>query len=289
MEQGGSTVIRRIARRSRWAGLLLGLGAGTAAAAIHTWVDAQGRRHFADRPPAGIDVRTLPPTSSTRPAPVAKVIDGDTVRLQTGETLRLIGIDTPELPFRGRPGEPGAEAARDRLAALLDDSTRMRLGETPEDRYQRRLVYLQTDTVADIAEVLLQEGHARVSLHEDNAQRADRYFAAEADARRHNRGLWSQPDWQPRPATDAAGWRNRFGTFQGRVTAVRVTEAGGRITLDDQLDLWITPAALDRFDRARLQSALGQRAAVRGMVRQRDGRPYLPLQHPGQWDTLPAP
>jgi endonuclease YncB( thermonuclease family) len=42
----------------------------------------------------------------------AAVIDGDTIRLDTGETVRLIGIDAPEL------SQPGGEMSRQYLYAV---------------------------------------------------------------------------------------------------------------------------------------------------------------------------
>lgn len=45
---------------------------------------------------------------------VRQVLDGDTVRLGDGRSVRLIGINAPELGRKGRPSEPYAEAARQR-------------------------------------------------------------------------------------------------------------------------------------------------------------------------------
>ncbi|MHB8822818.1 MAG: thermonuclease family protein, partial [Pseudomonadaceae bacterium] len=43
---------------------------------------------------------------------VAQVIDGDTLRLTDGRSVRLIGLNTPELGRKGRAAEPLADAAR---------------------------------------------------------------------------------------------------------------------------------------------------------------------------------
>jgi endonuclease YncB( thermonuclease family) len=52
-------------------------------------------------------------------ARVARVHDGDTVVLHDGRKLRLIGINTPELPREDSPGQPFAQEARAALATLL--------------------------------------------------------------------------------------------------------------------------------------------------------------------------
>ena len=52
---------------------------------------------------------------------VAKFVDGDTLILDPGEAIRLVGINTPEMARDGRPAEPLALEARDTLVALLAD------------------------------------------------------------------------------------------------------------------------------------------------------------------------
>ncbi len=46
---------------------------------------------------------------------VQRVVDGDTVRLKDGRSVRMIGVNAPETGKKGRPDEPFAVAARQRL------------------------------------------------------------------------------------------------------------------------------------------------------------------------------
>ena len=46
---------------------------------------------------------------------VQRVVDGDTVRLKDGRSVRMIGVNTPETGKKGRSDEPFAVAARERL------------------------------------------------------------------------------------------------------------------------------------------------------------------------------
>ena len=68
---------------------------------------------------------------------------------------------------------------------------------TPEDSPYFKLT-------EEIARKLSDSGFAVVSLHEDNAQRADAYFAAEAAARKAGHGRWGRPELAPLPAGEAA-------------------------------------------------------------------------------------
>ncbi|MBU7045436.1 MAG: thermonuclease family protein, partial [Theionarchaea archaeon] len=67
------------------------------------------------------------------------VIDGDTFRLETGETVRLIGIDAPEL------SQPGGKESREYLTHLiLNKGVTLEKGYEDRDKYNRllRFVYL---------------------------------------------------------------------------------------------------------------------------------------------------
>ena len=92
-------------------------------------------------------------------ARVDRVIDGDTLILEGGRRVRLLGIDAPE------PRAPGGPEAAARLRELVA-GRRVRLefaaplaGRT-EDRYGRLLARVRVGG-ADVGERLRREGHAR--------------------------------------------------------------------------------------------------------------------------------
>jgi endonuclease YncB( thermonuclease family) len=93
---------------------------------------------------------------------VERVIDGDTLRLAGGETVRLVGIDAPEL-HEGRLGrtgpfpEPGAVEAAARLRVLAE-GRRVRVERRGQDRYGRTLARVALPDGADVAARLLSEG-----------------------------------------------------------------------------------------------------------------------------------
>jgi micrococcal nuclease len=126
--------------------------------------------------------------------PVLKVTDGDTVHVQyqgQDERVRLIGIDTPEVPWYGGPGECfGVEAglyARERL-----DGRRIRLEFDVDrrDRYDRLLAYVYVgDELFNVT--LVREGYATADPVSPDTRRAALFASAEAEARAAGRGLWS--------------------------------------------------------------------------------------------------
>lgn len=87
-----------------------------------------------------------------------RVIDGDTIAVR-GTTIRIIGLDAPEMHGRCPLETQMARAARDRLAVLLQDgATIWRRGR---DRYGRALAVVHDAAGRDVAQLLVSEGLAR--------------------------------------------------------------------------------------------------------------------------------
>lgn len=77
------------------------------------------------------------------PVPVLRIIDGDTVELpfgQTTESVRLIGIDTPETYPETESYGPEASAFTEALLNVQEVYVEIGVGE--RDRYRRVLAYL---------------------------------------------------------------------------------------------------------------------------------------------------
>jgi micrococcal nuclease len=124
---------------------------------------------------------------------VQRVIDGDTLVVTVAgdeETVRLLGIDTPEVS----PAECGNRAATRTLTELAD-GRRVRLvsdrTQDERDRYGRLLAYVETRAGDDLGEEVVRRGWARVYVFDRPFARVERYRAAARDARRAGRGLTS--------------------------------------------------------------------------------------------------
>ncbi len=132
--------------------------------------------------------------AADHPALVLRALDGDTVevRLPGGgvDTVRLLGVDTPETHHPSRPVECfGPEAARftrrvleGRHVTLEDDVER-------RDRYGRRLAYVHVGG-RRFNDELLRLGYARLLVIAPNGAHARTMLREELDARRAGRGLW---------------------------------------------------------------------------------------------------
>jgi micrococcal nuclease len=127
---------------------------------------------------------------------VVRVVDGDTVRVRLEgreETVRYIGVDTPETKRPGRAVEcfgPAASAANERL--VDGQEVRLEVGEEERDRYDRLLAYVhRADDGRFVNETLVREGYARPLAIEPNVRHADAFATLADEALEAGRGLWS--------------------------------------------------------------------------------------------------
>jgi micrococcal nuclease len=131
-------------------------------------------------------------------ARVRSIADGDTIRVDLAgrtTTVRLIGIDTPELGDRNDPTvgpQPFAREATDFTRRALNGQ-RVRLEFEPTervDKYGRTLAYVFLDDGTFLNRELLRSGLAHLYTH-SAFRHQKRFRADEEEARRARRGLWS--------------------------------------------------------------------------------------------------
>lgn len=144
-----------------------------------------------------ITERTLP--DGVERARVVDVIDGDTIRLQNGDRVRYLNVDTPETR---RPGTPiqcyGPEASEFNKRLVGDKIIYMTADINPVDRYDRllRFVFLSLDDVSDISKsvnaILVKKGYAQASIFRPNNTYENFFRDLESQARENNIGIWKK-------------------------------------------------------------------------------------------------
>ena len=124
---------------------------------------------------------------------VTRVIDGDTVVLDGGERVRLIGVDTPETVHPNKPVERfGKEASE--FTRRMAEGKQVRLEYDAEtathDRYGRTLayVYLPDESLLNLEIIRQGYGHAYTRFP---FSRMEEFREAEREAREAQRGLWA--------------------------------------------------------------------------------------------------
>ncbi len=124
---------------------------------------------------------------------VTRVIDGDTIELTYGgilQSVRLIGVDTPETVSPTKPVEPyGAEASAYTTAQLLNVSVALEFDETQRDVYGRLLAYVWKGGTL-FNDTLLRLGYAKTSVFLPNVKYLALFAATEKEAKKRQMGLW---------------------------------------------------------------------------------------------------
>ena len=139
--------------------------------------ESQGSGRFGCSAPARRGERIL----------VDRVIDGDTIEIATGERVRYVGIDAPEM--RPQP-EPFAQAATDRNRELVEGRfVHLIPGVQDRDRFGRLLRYVMVDGILVGAE-LVREGLAEAVDFQPGQPYAACYRTLEDEAIDERRGLW---------------------------------------------------------------------------------------------------
>lgn len=130
-------------------------------------------------------------------ARVLSVIDGDTIEVRIGvqrETVRLIGVDTPETKHPTKPvGCYGPEAAlHTRQLLPVGAPVRLERDREARDRYGRLLAYVFTTDGLFVNLHLVQGGWATTLPIEPNIAFQTMFADAAHDAQQARRGLWGR-------------------------------------------------------------------------------------------------
>lgn len=116
---------------------------------------------------------------------VVSVVDGDTLKISSGEVVRLIGIDSPETKA------PYYIEAKSKLTELtLHKKVRLEKDISEVDRYGRLLRYIYVGDLFINLE-MVKQGHATAYTYPPDVKYSEQFVAAEKEARSAKRGLWS--------------------------------------------------------------------------------------------------
>lgn len=122
---------------------------------------------------------------------VSRVIDGDTVVLGSGETLRYVGIDTPE-----KEKECFSEEATLENEKLVEGKkVRLEKDVSEKDRYGRLLRYLWVKEEGQeifVNDYLIREGYGRAVFYPPDVSYQSEFQQAEREAFEANKGLWGE-------------------------------------------------------------------------------------------------
>jgi micrococcal nuclease len=137
---------------------------------------------------------------------VTRAVDGDTLKLENGERVRLIGIDTPEMHESNKLYRDSQKSGQDinTIKALgrraykftrdLVEGKRVRLEFDLEkhDKYKRLLAYVYLKDATFVNAEIVKQGYASLMTYPPNVKYADEFLRLYREARQNKRGLWRE-------------------------------------------------------------------------------------------------
>lgn len=236
----------------------------------------------------------------TRTGAVARVIDGRTLVLKSGETVRLIGALAPEAPFWWKGPEAWGPAARAKRALerlVTGRSVGLAVGARARDRHKRLLAHL---FIVDGPETLwvqgrlVGNGHARAFSSKGSQACIRALQVREARARDTRTGLWSHSWYGVVNAAETAKLARRRYAFQiveGRVISVGRSRGWTFLNFgaDYKTDFTVAIRGRDRRlfrgNDVAPENLEGRRVRVRGWIEHWNG-PVIKATHPEQIELL---
>ena len=124
---------------------------------------------------------------------IKKIIDGDTIKASNGETIRLIGVDTPEIFWdKGTAEFYGYKAMKFTRKNLLNKKVYLRYGQKKRDDYGRVLAYIYLENGELFNIKLLNSGYAHLMTVAPNTKYLDNFTNEVVKSRAEGSGIWSQ-------------------------------------------------------------------------------------------------
>jgi micrococcal nuclease len=142
---------------------------------------------------------TQPPAPASRRSPgqlvivtVQRVIDGDTLQLDTGTKVRLIGVDTPETKDPRKPIQHfGKEATAFTQRLVEGQRVRLAYDQQRQDKYGRTLAYVYLEDGTFVNAEIIEQGYG-FAYTRFPFKYLEEFRRLEREAREGKRGLWAE-------------------------------------------------------------------------------------------------
>jgi micrococcal nuclease len=238
--------------------------------------------------------------SCTPTEQVTEVIDGDTFRTSSGATVRLLGINAPEMT------EPGGDIAKDMLIALVHGKkVSLKSDISDQDDYQRLLRYVYAGDIFVNAE-MVRLGYAEARFYPPDTAKQAAIKSLEKIAVRNERGLWALgvfqiPDTsdeivirnrEPAQNTNIISWQDAaqfYGqskTVEGKIVVSNNTGKVCFLNFDKNWKKYFTAVIFasdfDKFPDHPEQYYLNRTVQVSGLIKEYQGKPEIILKSPAQ-------
>lgn len=226
---------------------------------------------------------------------VSCVVDGDTIELSNRETVRYIGIDTPEIREKKNAEwiykpRPYAEEAKEFNQKLVEGkSVRLEFDVQKRDKYKRLLAYVyRGDKMVNIE--MVREGFAMIYTYPPNLKYSQRFLDAQKEARDNKKGLWIDLEENKISTSQAKNNIGMMRIIESEVIDTHLTEKLLILKFKDKFKVVIyknnIPLSMKDMARSPNKYFKGKIVRVYGIIKQYKGYPEIILHDMSQLEIL---
>jgi len=245
--------------------------------AVYQSQDANGHISYSDQPSESSILQQSVTTYRYKHT-IAYVYDGDTIKLENGEKVRLLGIDTPEVASHYHKAIAGGKAAQKWLRQKLKGGhIYLEYDQQQRDKYGRLLAHIFLENGKHINVELVKRGLAIVNLFPPNLRYSHMLLTAQQQAQQQQLGMWAMKRYQLTPAKKVrkiSGWKR----YQGTVKSIKNNRKYVRLVLNDKVRIKIAKENLYLFPA--LESYIGKSVEVRGWLSGKKAPFSILVRHP---------
>jgi len=230
---------------------------------------------FAGQAEAG----TFSQIGTSRWVTVSKTYDGDTFKTASGEKVRLLGINTPEMARDDKRGQPLAEQATLQLKRLTQGKmVRLAFDSERKDRYGRVLAHVYLRDGTWVNSKMIELGLAHSYVFAPNFKHSSTLLESERTAREKKLGIWGTSRFKLLSASDVnEKYIGQFRVVSGKPSS---TQKNGWEFKLNHLSISI-PKAYRKWFKAAPRLKQESHVVARGKIRiSSRGKLYLALHSP---------
>jgi len=226
---------------------------------------------------------------------VSRVVDGDTIELSNKETVRYIGIDTPEIRekknsewvYKPRPYAEEAKAFNQKL--VEGKPVRLEFDVQKKDKYNRLLAYVYVgEKMVNIE--MVKEGLAMMYTYPPNVKYSQRFLDAQKEARDNKKGLWAGLDENKILTSEAKKNIGKVRMIEAKVIDTHLTEKMLILKFKNSFNVVIyknnIPPELKGMIRSPNEYFKGKTVKVYGIIKEYKNNPEIVLHDMSQFEIV---
>lgn len=220
---------------------------------------------------------------------IVKVIDGDTIETASGDTLRLLGIDTPEIYWDSGEAEYLAwEAKNYSSEKLMKKNVKLKFDQEKEDQYGRILVYVFYEG-ENFNQKLLEKGYASLMIIAPNDKYEKEFRKTAEEARKESRGIWDKvkvmsADLPKINYREAENYYGRKVIVEGEIVDTAqledITFLNFSYNYRDTLSIVIFKSNLNKFSYQPAEYLKEKEVKILGEIEMYEGAPQIIIENP---------